>query len=142
MINVKGHVSANVWRTSSVRNVIVSSVIMTASSIVNVRRSTTDCSLKPSVRLALGSERLHRDIANSPRFSRRGTPTSNPAADTRAADDRPKPAPRKTPTKAYPTDPYQAADRHPGSAEPSPPTPVTCRCTQNPRVPARSLLTP
>ena len=64
------------------------------------------------------SEQLRRDMANSPRFSRRGTPTGTPVP---AVDDRPKPAPRKTPTKACHTAPYQAADRHPGSAEPTPP---------------------
>ena len=40
-----------------------------------------------------GIKQLHKDIANSPRFSHRGTPTSTPAADTRAADDHPKPPP-------------------------------------------------
>ena len=39
------------------------------------------------------SEQLRRDMANSPRFSRRGTPTGTPVP----AVDRPKPAPRKTP---------------------------------------------
>ena len=84
-----------------------------------------------------GIERLSRNIANSPRLSRRGTPTGTPVP----AVDRPKPAPRKTPTKAYHTAPYQAADRHPGHAEPTPP-PTTCQCTQNPRVPALPLLIP
>ena len=83
-----------------------------------------------------GLKQLRRDMANNPRFSRRGTPTSTPVP---AVDDRPKPAPRKTPTKADPTAPYQAADRHPGSAEP---TPTTYQCTQNPRVPALPLLIP
>ena len=64
-----------------------------------------------------GIERLSRNIANSPRLSRRGTPTGTPVP----AVDRPKPAPRKTPTKAYHTVPYQEADRHPGSAETTPP---------------------
>ena len=64
-----------------------------------------------------GIERLSRNIANSPRLSRHGTPTGTPVP---AVDDRPKPAPRKTPTKADPTVRYQAADRHPGSAEPTP----------------------
>ena len=74
-----------------------------------------------------GLQQLRRDMANSPRFSRRGTPTGTPVP---AVDDRPKPAPRKTPTKVYHTVPYQAADRHPGSAEttPSHHVPVvTCR---------------
>ena len=62
-------------------------------------------------------EQLHRDMANSPRFSRRGTPTGTPVP---AVDDRPKPAPHKTPTKACHTVPYQEADRHPGSAETTP----------------------
>ena len=81
-----------------------------------------------------GLQQLRRDMANNPRFSRRGTPTGTPVP---AVDDRPKPAPRKTPTKADPTAPYQAAARHPGSAEPT-----TCQCTQNPRVPALPLLIP
>ena len=45
-------------------------------------------------------------------------PTGTPVP---AVDDRPKPAPRKTPTKVCHTAPYQAADRHPGPAEPTPP---------------------
>ena len=67
-----------------------------------------------------GLQQLRRDMANSnsPRFSRRGTPTGTPVL---AVDVRPKPAPRKTPTKACHTAPYQAADRHPGSAETTPP---------------------
>ena len=65
-----------------------------------------------------GLQQLRRDMANNPRFSRRGTPTGTPVP---AVDDRPKPAPRKTPTKVCHTAPYQAADRHPGSAEPTPP---------------------
>ena len=64
-----------------------------------------------------GIERLRRAIANSPTYSHRYRPTINPAADTRAGDDPPKPAPHKTPTKVDPTAPYQAAGRHPGSAE-------------------------
>ena len=64
-----------------------------------------------------GIERLSRNIANSPRLSRRGTPTGTPVP----AVDCPKPAPRKTPTKADPTVRYQEADRHPGPAETTPP---------------------
>ena len=64
-----------------------------------------------------GLQQLRRD-SNNPRFSRRGTPTGTPVP---AVDDRPKPAPRKTPTKVCHTAPYQAADRHPGPAEPTPP---------------------
>ena len=37
-----------------------------------------------------GLQQLRRDMANSPRFSRRGTPTGTPVP---AVDDRPKPAP-------------------------------------------------
>ena len=65
-----------------------------------------------------GLQQPRRDMANSPRFSRRGTPTGTPVP---AVDDRPKPAPRKTPTQVCHTAPYQAADRHPGPAEPTPP---------------------
>ena len=85
-----------------------------------------------------GLQQLRRDMANSPRFSHRGTPTGTPVP---AVDDRPKPAPHKTPTKVDPTAPYQAADRHPGYAESTPP-PTTCQCTQNARVPALHLLIP
>ena len=75
------------------------------------------------IETSAGIKQLHKDMANSPRFSRRGTPISapGPAADARAADDRPKPAPCKTPTRACHTVPYQEADRHPGSAETTPP---------------------
>ena len=74
------------------------------------------------IETSAGIKQLHKDMANSPRFSRRGTPisTPGPAADARAADDHPKPAPCKTPDGTCPTVPYQAADRHPG-AEPTPP---------------------
>ena len=66
-----------------------------------------------------GIERLSRNIANSPRLSRRGTPTGTPVP---AADDSPKPAPVKHPLRRIPpSPPYQAADRHPGSVEPTPP---------------------
>ena len=66
-----------------------------------------------------GLQQLRRD-SNNPRLSHRGTPTGTPVP---AVDDRPKPAPRKTPTKVCHTVPYQAADRHPGSAETTPPPP-------------------
>ena len=66
-----------------------------------------------------GIERLSRNIANSPRLSCRGTPTGTPVP---AADDSPKPAPVKHPLRRIPpSPPYQAADRHPGSVEPTPP---------------------
>ena len=66
-----------------------------------------------------GLKQLHRDMANSPRFSRRGTPTSTPVP---AADDSPKAAPVKRPLRRIPPSlPYQEADRHPGSAETTPP---------------------
>ena len=66
-----------------------------------------------------GLKQLRRDMANSPRFSRRGTPTGTPVP---AADDSPKHAPVKHPLRCIlPSPPYQVADRHPGSAETTPP---------------------
>ena len=62
-----------------------------------------------------GLQQLRGDMANSPRFSRRGTPTGTPVP---AADDSPKHAPVKHPLRRIlPSPPYQVADRHPGSAE-------------------------
>ena len=49
-----------------------------------------------------GIERLSRNIANSPRLSRRGTPTGTPVP---AADDSPKPAPVKHPLRRIPPSP-------------------------------------
>ena len=66
-----------------------------------------------------GLQQLRRDMANSPRFSRRGTPTGTPVP---AADDSPRHAPVKHPLRRIlPSPPYQVADRHPGSAETTPP---------------------
>ena len=57
-----------------------------------------------------GLQQLRRDMANSPRFSRLGTPTGTPVP---AADDSPKHAPVKHPLRRIlPSPPYQAADRH------------------------------
>ena len=49
-----------------------------------------------------GLQQLRRDMANSPRFSRRGTPTGTPVP---AADDSPKPAPVKHPLRRIPPSP-------------------------------------
>ena len=66
-----------------------------------------------------GLEQLRRDMANSPRFSRRGTPTGTPVP---AADDSPKAAPVKHPLRRIlPSPPVKRLTAPPGSAEPAPP---------------------
>ena len=87
-----------------------------------------------------GLQQLRRDMANSPRFSRRGTPTGTPVP---AADDSPKHAPVKRPLRRIlpSPPPIRRLIDTPGLLkQPHPPT--TCQCTQNHRVPALQLLTP